>query len=168
MQDGAKGPGVRVLQSMVDDLESLCLIKECRELEEWFGVKYVDSILGDGDFCLREAKEEIEDKDRKKTIEAFEKKVPLVGKVARKCGWMVLWDRALERGWKHTKGLQAFSRLIGDKGRGETQCPYCKNSVPDETLLWTHCVMDHEVKSSIIDEIAAGDSAPAYSFWNIF
>ena len=103
MQDGAKGPGVRVLQSMVDDLESLCLIKECRELEEWFGV---DSILGDGDFCLREAKE---DKDRKKTIEACEKKVPLVGEVARKCGWMVLWDRALERGWKHTKGLQAFN-----------------------------------------------------------
>ena len=24
------GPGMRVLQSMVDDLESLCLIKECR------------------------------------------------------------------------------------------------------------------------------------------
>ena len=39
VQDEAKGPGVRVLQSMVDDLESLCLIKECRELEEWFGVK---------------------------------------------------------------------------------------------------------------------------------
>ena len=95
----------------------------------------MDSILGDGDFCLREAKEEIEDKDRKKTIEACEKKVPLVGKMVRKRGWMVLWDRALER---HTKGLQAFSRLIGDKGRGERQCPYCKNSVPDETLLWTH------------------------------
>ena len=49
---------------------------------------YVDRILEDGDFCLREAKEEIEDKDRKTTIEACEKKVPLVGKVARKwcCG----------------------------------------------------------------------------------
>ena len=135
------------------------MIKECRELEEWFGVKYVDSILGDGNFCLREAKEEIEDKDRKKTIEACEKKVPLVGKVA--------WDRALERGWKHTKCLQAFSRLIGDKGRGERQCPYCKNSVPDETLLWTHFVMDHAKENSIIDEIAAGDTGPAYSFWNI-
>ena len=123
-------------------------------------MKYVDSVLEDGDFCLREAKEEIEDKDRKKTIEACEKKVPLV-KVARKCGWMVLWDRVLERGWKHTKCLQAFSRLIGDKGRGERQCPYCKNGVPDETLLWTHFVMDHEKENSIIDEIAAGDTGPA-------
>ena len=45
---------------------------------------------------------------------------------------------------------------------------YCKNSVPEETLLWTHCVMDHAIKNSTIDEIAAGDTAPAYSFWNIF
>ena len=67
---------------------------------------------------------------------------------------------------EHTKGLQAFSRLIiGDKGRGERQCPYCKNSVPD---VWTHFVVDHEKENSIIDEIAAGDTGPAYSFWNYF
>ena len=59
---------LRDLGCMVDDLESLCLIKECRELEKWFRVKYVDSVLGGGDFCLREAKEEIEDKDRKKLV----------------------------------------------------------------------------------------------------
>ena len=79
------------------------------------------SVLGDGDFCLREAKEEIKDKDRKKTIEV-RRRYLWWGKWHKSVvAWLVLWDRALERGWKHTKGLQAFSRLIGDKGRGERQ-----------------------------------------------
>ena len=70
-------------------------------------MKYVDSILGDGDFCLREAKEEIEDKDRKKTIEACEKTVPLVGKwhgsVAGWCCGTGRWrgDGNIQRVFRH-------------------------------------------------------------------
>ena len=35
----------RVVEAMEGKLESLCLAKECRELEEVFGLKLTDGIL---------------------------------------------------------------------------------------------------------------------------
>ena len=32
--------GVMALKSLIDDPESLCLVKECRDLEDHFGTKY--------------------------------------------------------------------------------------------------------------------------------
>ena len=54
MNRNARGPGVEVLRSMMDDIESVCLVKECRELEEWFEIDTVDKILADTEdkICL--------------------------------------------------------------------------------------------------------------------
>ena len=40
--------GSRVLVSMGDDVEALCLVKECRELERAFGTKLTEKRLKDG------------------------------------------------------------------------------------------------------------------------
>ena len=47
-RDGATGVGAATTRSMVDDVASLCLVKECKELEEGFGTQFTDKML-DGD-----------------------------------------------------------------------------------------------------------------------
>ena len=44
---GAKEDGIsyRAFSSLVDEVESLCLVKECRELEERYKVDYTSKIL---------------------------------------------------------------------------------------------------------------------------
>ena len=45
LREDAVGVGVEVLHACVDDIESLCLVKECVELEEWFGCELVGKLL---------------------------------------------------------------------------------------------------------------------------
>ena len=40
--------GSRALVTMGDDVEALCLVKECRELERVFGTKFTEKLLKDG------------------------------------------------------------------------------------------------------------------------
>ena len=40
--------GSRALVTMGDDVEALCLVKECRELERDFGTKFTENLLKDG------------------------------------------------------------------------------------------------------------------------
>ena len=40
--------GSRALVTMGDDVEALCLVKECRELERDFGTKFTEKLLKDG------------------------------------------------------------------------------------------------------------------------
>ena len=35
----------RVLEALCDDVESMCLVKECRELEESFGTRHVEAVI---------------------------------------------------------------------------------------------------------------------------
>ena len=39
--------GSRALVTMGDDVEALCLVKECRELERDFGTKFTEKLLKD-------------------------------------------------------------------------------------------------------------------------
>ena len=43
--------GVIAMKSLIDDYESLCLVEECRELEDHFGTEYTAQILSDADSC---------------------------------------------------------------------------------------------------------------------
>ena len=45
-RDGATEVGAAVMRSVVDDVASLCLVKECKELEEGFRTQFTDKILG--------------------------------------------------------------------------------------------------------------------------
>ena len=59
----------RVLEALGDDFESVCLVRECRELEGSFGTRYVDSIIGGSAATAREMKEEMFQRDRQKLID---------------------------------------------------------------------------------------------------
>ena len=62
VRDGATGVGAAAMRSMVDDVAFLCLVKQCKELEEGFGSQFTDKILGgDADqINMKEVKEVIE------------------------------------------------------------------------------------------------------------
>ena len=49
----------RTVLALSQDVNSLCLVKECRELEEGFGTHFTDEILARGEttICMREMKE---------------------------------------------------------------------------------------------------------------
>ena len=46
---GAVGVAAVAMRSLLDDPNSLCLVVECRELEEHFGTNCTDAILEGGD-----------------------------------------------------------------------------------------------------------------------
>ena len=90
MRDGATGVGgVAAIRSMVNDVASLCLVKECKELEEGYGTQFTDKILG-GDaeqINMKEVKKVIGQLVREKRIELCEGKAPQIAAVARNGGW---------------------------------------------------------------------------------
>ena len=62
-EDGA-GVGARVSRAIMDDVDSMCLVRECRELEKRLGVGFTDEILpggggGGGMVGMREVKETV-------------------------------------------------------------------------------------------------------------
>ena len=71
--------GVVALKSLSDDMESLCLIKECRELESIFGTDFTTEILIDADSTnLRDIKRTILKIDKAQSLEKCALKAPLI------------------------------------------------------------------------------------------
>ena len=45
LEEKATGVGAVAIKSLSDDVESLCLVKECRELESTYGTSFTDDLL---------------------------------------------------------------------------------------------------------------------------
>ena len=65
VRDGATGVDTAAMRSVVDNVASLCLVKECKELEEDFGTQFTDKMLPDqhergeeGDWAARQREED--------------------------------------------------------------------------------------------------------------
>ena len=144
VRDGATGVGAAAMTSMVDNVTSLCLVKECKELEEGFGTQFTHKILGgDADqISMKEVKKVIGQLDREKRIELCEGKARQIAAVARNGGWLRLWDTALDLALRHTRGLQVMSRLISSHGRGRKPCPLC-DQVNLSTSVLEHMLEQH-------------------------
>ena len=56
----------RVLLALCDDADSLCLVKVCKEQEEWFESIFTDIILSGSLSSIREMKKKILEIDKKK------------------------------------------------------------------------------------------------------
>ena len=66
--------GSRMLRSVMDEVESVTLVQECRELEEGYGTKYTDDVLmaGEGESVHSQAmKEEIMKRDREARLSLY-------------------------------------------------------------------------------------------------
>ena len=82
--------GSRALVTMGDDVEALCLVKECRELERVFGTKFTEKLLKDGgDGVFKQPLKEIIFKTGRDSLLAscaVVDKAPLVAKIAQEVG----------------------------------------------------------------------------------
>ena len=76
----------RVILALCDNADLLCLVKECKELEEWFGSSFTYLILS----SIREIKKEILDLHKKKRADRCLVKAPMVAEVSRWISWAQL------------------------------------------------------------------------------
>ena len=132
--------------ALCGEADLLCLVRECRELEEGFGTCFTKEVTGRKECCLREMKKVIFGMDRRVLLEKCAEKAPLIAKVAEHLGWAKLWDQTLDLGGKAVLGLQMISRAMSHHGRGEHPCHLCRDVTALEgfTLLelWRalHCL----------------------------
>ena len=112
----------RVLEELCDDVESMCLVRECMELEESFGTQCVDAIIRGRAAAAREIKEMIYKQDRRILVDRCGEKALVIAEVAGRVGWARLWDAALDSGGKTVRGMQMLSRVMSHHGRGGRAC----------------------------------------------
>ena len=74
-------------------LEDLCLFKECRELEEAFGVKLTDSIISEDERWGPVMKTMLRQKDRERHVARCKEKAPLIARIEKEIGWKKLRRR---------------------------------------------------------------------------
>ena len=123
------------LLALSDDTASICLVRECRELEEVFGTHFTQEILSDNAPSLKEVKDAIHERDRTKLTEKCSEKAPMIAAVARRITWSRLWDSAMDLGDKSVKGLQYLSRAMSHHGCGNHPCPLCDTAPLPATVL---------------------------------
>ena len=93
----------RAYSAMVDDVEALSIVRECRELEERYNSNFATQILSADDSIesatlIREAGDFITRKDRDLLL-IKSSKSPYLCSIAESVGWKKLWDLALDYIW---------------------------------------------------------------------
>ena len=173
--DEAVGVGTAAMKSLCDDMESLCLVKECRELEFTYGTRFTDDLLTDAN-CVskRIIKRNIREMDRHILVQKCSIKSQYIAGVVNRGGsWPKLWDSALHLGSRHTSGLQNLSKLMGHHGRGQRPCPLC--DLKDKIPIIKHFLREHNrdirINVDSTDHLLSLSqelmSALYISFWNI-
>ena len=123
----ALGIGTLVVTSMLEDPDSLCIVQECRDLEEEYGTKFTDKILADADaVIMADVRKEIRKRDKETQLERCAEKIPHLLEVVKKGGsWPTLWDVALHLGSRQAAGLQHLTRILAHHGHGLKPHPTC-------------------------------------------
>ena len=135
----------RTVFALSQDIDSLCLVKECRELEEGFGTHFTDDILARREVHLKDIKASIHDRDQQQSAAKCSVKALIIAEVAKRVGWSKLWDVALDLGEKSVRGLQCLSRAMSHHGRGNHPCPLC-NAAPLSSTLLKHLLDCHRTE----------------------
>jgi len=114
----------QTLASLTDDVNSTCLVQECRDLEQYFRTAFAEAILiQDTDPCphSRDIKNIIAARDLDLLLTQHEGRadMSIVVEVVRAIGWPRLWDLALNNGAKHVEGLRNLVRVIAFPSHGD-------------------------------------------------
>ena len=162
----------RAFSAMVDDVESLSLVRECRELEERYKTNFTSAILSetdqDGLDIIRTAQKSINKIDQSLLLQNISK-YPSLHKIAECIGWKKLWDNALDHGLPAIKSTKNLVRVITYPEHSSRKCPLCdtenleeptlvehvityhtKSDTPWSSLLETLCAMDHHCFSYVL------------------
>ena len=132
--------GSRMFRSLTYDVESVNLVRECRELEEVLGTKYTDMILKaeGGGSHPRDLKKEVMRRDKEQRLDrcSHEDRAPVVAHIARTIGWEKLWDTALDEGPRCIQQMKHLVKTLCHRcfGGTEQDCPCLHKEVTQEML----------------------------------
>ena len=74
----------------------MCVVKECRELEESFSTQLVDRVMRGNTAIARKMKETTYQEDRQTVVDRCWVKAPVLAEVARRVGWARLNHQYLQ------------------------------------------------------------------------
>ena len=128
---------------MVDDVETLSLVRECRELEERYKSNFTSAILSakepeDGLDIIRNAQNIINKKDQSLLL-LKASKYQFVHLIAECVGWKKLWDNALDHGPSVIKGMKNPVRVITYPDHSPKKCPPVRYSRSGQTYPGRTC-----------------------------
>ena len=85
--EGADGFGASVFRCLLNDVFSVCLVRECRELEEHFGTSMTNAMLCLSETSIRAVKIKLKKIDKEITLKRCLEKAPLVSYIEKNVGW---------------------------------------------------------------------------------
>ena len=133
------------MHSLLDYPDSICIVRECRELEPSFRTQFTDQLLAEADnVSVRGIKNQLLEIDKEIMLATCDTKAPLIADVCKCSGaWPAVWDSARHLGSRHTLGLQSLTRLLAHHGRGSSPCPKSPTvnsaSFPTVLLCSSYC-----------------------------
>ena len=142
----------QTLRSLSDDIDSVCLIREYRNLEQFFHSNFTSTILQlDADTCPRpyEIKEDLQTQDQDLRLAQYEGRADMstVVEVERAVGWPRLWELALDYGPKCVDGLRNLVRVVAFPPHASSACPLCdRETIPRDALLSHVLKMHSEIR----------------------
>ena len=169
----------RAFSAMVDDVEALSLVRECRELEERYSSNFTTQILEaaehlDGACVLREAEKYIIKKDQALLLAEVSQYYHL-HMISQAIGWRKLWDDALDHGLYVVKGIKNLLRVIAYPDHAAKKCPLCDTKELDSQCLPDHFVTEHTKSEGswniLLNSLITMDSSfysHALCFLNVF
>ena len=112
-----------------DDINSVCLVWECHDLECLFGTSFASVIKDADNLCPqpREIKEEIPSRDHelRLTIHADKMDMGIIADVERTRGWARLWNLTLDCG---PRFVDRFKKT-GENIHFSIPCPFCMSTL---------------------------------------
>ena len=69
-------------------------------------------LLRDEMLSMKEVRINLQDLDKEKRLLKCDEKCPIIAKIEREVSWRLLWEKTLDLGLQHTRGLQYLSRLM--------------------------------------------------------
>ena len=106
----------RAFSAMVDNVEVLSLVKECRDLEERYRSDFTSQILNATDFIASSYALKVAEDLIVKEVKILQLKKTLqfchLNAIADSVGWKKLWDLALDHGSSGVKSVKNLVRII--------------------------------------------------------
>ena len=120
----------RAFSALVDDVESISLVRECRELEERYNCNFTSELLNtmnpeERTEIVKEAENIISKKDCTLLLSKGSTHYHLC-LIAESVGWKKLWDHALDCGPSTIKAVRNLVRVITYPDYARNKCPLCE------------------------------------------
>ena len=152
LSSGGKCPiSSETLKALSDDSDSICLIRECRQLELAYDTDFTSLLLDPNSEHPYSTvmKKSLQSRDRELRLQTLEERADMetIVNVERAVGWLKLWDLALENGQRCTDGIKHLARVLVYPTHASKVCPLCDTESLQNASLLDHVLKEHSCLS---------------------